>query len=83
MLNPAQYAYDSATRKVIVEVPPATAVRIVQLTNDVETDEWAAEQLAMASVTLDGAQGVIHYEVEEARKQFKNLKRSMHGIDKR
>jgi hypothetical protein len=82
-LSPTQYTYDPATQKVIVEVPPATAVRIAQLSNYVETDEWAAELFPIASVTIDGAQGVIHSEGEQARKQFKNLKRSLHAIDYR
>lgn len=83
LLSPTQYSYDPATQKVIMEVPPATAVRIAELSNYVETDEWAAKQFPIASVTIDGAQGVIHCEGEQARKQFKNLKRSLHAIDYR
>jgi hypothetical protein len=81
LLSPAQYSYDPASQKVSVEVPPATALRIAQLSNYVETGEWAAEQFPIASVTIDGAAGVIHCEGEQARKQFKNLKRSLHAID--
>lgn len=83
LLSPTQYTYDPVSQKVVVEVPPATAVRIAELTNYVETDEWGAKQFSIASVTLDGAQGVIHCEGEQARKQFKNLKRSLHAIDYR
>ena|SRR5438128_626673 len=82
-LSPTQYTYDPATQKVSVEVPPATAVRIAELSNYVETDDGAAQQFPIASVTIDGAQGVIHYEGEQARQQFKNLKRSLHAIDYR
>lgn len=83
LLSPTQYSYDQVTQKVSVQVPPATAVRIGQLSNYVETDDGAADQFPIASITIDGARGIIHYEGEQARKQFPNLKRSLHATDYR
>jgi|SRR5215510_5274719 len=79
-LSPTEYYYDQATRKVTVQVPPRTAVRIAEATTYVETKEWAAEKFPIASIAIDGARGTLQCDGEQARKQFKNLKRSLHAI---
>jgi hypothetical protein len=83
LLSSSQYSYDQTTQKVTMQVPPAMAVRIAQLSNYVETDEWAAEHFPIGSITVEGARGVIHCEGEQTRKQFRNLKRSLHAADYR
>ena len=82
-LSPTQYSYDQEMRKVSVQIPQATAVRIAKLSNYRETSEWAADQFPIAAITIEGAQGIIRFEEGQARKQFKNLKRSLHAVDYR
>jgi hypothetical protein len=83
LLTAGEYSFDPVTRKVTLQVPPATAVRIAELSNYVETDAWAADEFPIASITIEGARGVIYYEGELARKQFQYRKRSLHAVEYR
>ena len=83
LLRPSDYAYDQTTETVVVQVPPTTAVRIAELSNYLETDERAADKFPIASVSIDGVRGNLHFDGEQARKQFLNAKRSLHAIDYR
>jgi hypothetical protein len=83
LLSTSEYSYDQGTQKVTIQVPPATAVRIAQLSNYAETDEGADDRFPIASITINGERGIIHCEGEQARKQFPNLKRSLHAADYR
>lgn len=79
-LSSTEYSYDQATRRIIVQVPPGTALRIARLTNYVETDERAAEEFPISSIMIDGTHGLLRADGQEARLQFKNWKRSLHAI---